>query len=94
MIILKKIQSVHFPSITLEYIDRTTHREWTFSVDLWQTLARFTNPTSIYSQIKDPTYFAQAYIDPECHCLIWPNGLDMCPDALYMQSQEQASFTP
>ncbi|MBI3910586.1 MAG: DUF2442 domain-containing protein [Armatimonadetes bacterium] len=37
----------------------------------------------VFAAWQDPKYFARVSIDPETHTLTWPNGVDLCPDALY-----------
>jgi hypothetical protein len=40
----------------------------------------------IFEPIKsDPEMFQRVFIDPEWHCLAWPNGADIDPDALYYE---------
>ena len=33
--------------------------------------------------LRDPTYFAQARVDPDTETVVWPNGVDACPTLLY-----------
>jgi hypothetical protein len=33
--------------------------------------------------LADPTFFAQARLDPEIRTVAWPNGFDMAPETLY-----------
>ena len=33
--------------------------------------------------LKDPKYFAQVRVDKEIDTIVWPNGMDWCPDVLY-----------
>jgi len=39
--------------------------------------------TGIFAPLKDPTYLAQARLDPEIGTICWPNGADLDPDVLY-----------
>ena len=39
--------------------------------------------TGIFAPLADPAYFATVSIDPEMGTVVWPNGADMAPDALY-----------
>jgi hypothetical protein len=31
-------------------------------------------------------YFAQVALDPEAGTIVWPNGVDFCPDVLYAEA--------
>jgi hypothetical protein len=37
----------------------------------------------IFRPLQDPTYFAQVRVDPVCRTVVWPNGADLAPEALY-----------
>lgn len=37
----------------------------------------------IWSPLHNIAYFKQARIDPNLQTIIWPNGVDICPDVLY-----------
>ena len=49
----------------------------------WATTAE-----SSFSQLLQEDYFIQVRLDPEAETLVWPNGLDFCPDTLYMWAVE------
>lgn len=49
----------------------------------WATVA-----DSPFSQLLEEDYFNQVKLDPEAETLVWPNGLDFCPDTLYMWGVE------
>lgn len=38
----------------------------------------------VFTQLKDQTLFAQAYVDFSTVC--WPNNLDIAPETLYLRS--------
>lgn len=37
----------------------------------------------VFEPLHDPTYFALVRVDPECGTVIWPNGADLAPEALF-----------
>jgi hypothetical protein len=45
----------------------------------------------VYTPLQDPAFFTKVYVDPEWGCVAWPNDVDLCPDALYMDVQAQRS---
>ena len=46
----------------------------------------------VYGPLRDPQFFAQVYIDPEIHTLVWPNGADFDPETLHNWSEYEASM--
>ena len=36
-----------------------------------------------FMPLRDPKYFARVVVDPECGTVVWPNGADLAPEALY-----------
>jgi len=39
----------------------------------------------VFSAIKDTKEFKKVCIDPQTHTVCWPNGIDLCPDSIYME---------
>lgn len=39
--------------------------------------------TGVFAPWADPDYFAQARVDEEMGTVVWPNGADVAPDAMY-----------
>lgn len=37
----------------------------------------------VFEPLKDPDFFAQVRVHPELGTIVWPNGLDLAPEALY-----------
>jgi hypothetical protein len=37
----------------------------------------------VFRQLEDVGFFQQVQVDPEAGTIVWPNGVDFCPDVLY-----------
>lgn len=37
----------------------------------------------VFEPLKDPKFFAEGKLDEICGTVIWPNGADIAPEALY-----------
>jgi len=37
----------------------------------------------VFTPLQDIDYFAQVEVDLEAGTIVWPNGVDLCPDVLY-----------
>lgn len=37
----------------------------------------------VFAPLKDPAYFSQVTVNGEIGTVVWPNGADLAPDALY-----------
>ncbi|MBI4672172.1 MAG: DUF2442 domain-containing protein [Chloroflexi bacterium] len=45
----------------------------------------------IFEPLRDPAYFARAYLDPDSRTVTWPNRADFAPDFLYKMETEAQS---
>lgn len=45
----------------------------------------------IFEPLRNPAYFAQAFVDPDSRTVSWPNGADFAPDFLYQLAPEETS---
>jgi hypothetical protein len=37
----------------------------------------------VFKQLEEVGFFRQVRVDPEAGTVVWPNGVDFCPDVLY-----------
>ena len=37
----------------------------------------------VFAPFVDVDFFRQVEVDPEAGTIVWPNGVDLCPDGLY-----------
>jgi len=47
----------------------------------------------IFEPLRDPSYFANAYVDSDSRTVSWPNGADIAPDFLYHMESEEVPDT-
>ena len=47
----------------------------------------------IFEPLRDPSYFAKAYVDLDSRTVAWPNGADFAPDFLYQLESEETPTT-
>ena len=48
----------------------------------------------VFQPLRDPAYFAQAYLDPDSRTVAWPNGADLAPDFLFQMEPEERPAEP
>ena len=60
-------------------------REIDLEHDLWGEM---------FEPLKDPSYFAKVFVDPETHTIAWPNGLDLAPEVLHGDFEADRSGRP
>jgi len=37
----------------------------------------------VFAPLEEIEFFKQVRVDPEAGTIVWPNGVDLCPDVLY-----------
>ncbi|HNT76455.1 MAG TPA: DUF2442 domain-containing protein [Anaerolineae bacterium] len=45
--------------------------------------ARVVGRGGVFAPLEEIDFFKQVQVDPEAGTLVWPNGVDLCPDVLY-----------
>jgi hypothetical protein len=48
----------------------------------------------VFTPLEDQAFFEQVRVDPEAGTLVWPNGVDFCPDVLYSEATGAALPVP
>ena len=56
-------------------------RELDLEAELWG---------EVFEPLRDPAFFAQAYMDHEAGTVVWPNGADFAPEFLYWGHEKPA----
>ena len=57
-------------------------------VDLEENLRKWSrSPDSKFRQLLNVDEFCSVRLDPESESVYWKNGIDLCPDVLYMMGQ-------
>jgi len=64
--------------LCLEFDDHTTK-----TVDLTPLLEG-----PVFERLQDPAYSARVVVDLVCGTVVWPNGADFAPEALYDLSNQ------
>ena len=75
-----------FPRISNVRYLQNYELELTFTDGTQATLdfrKRVVGRTGVFRPLGDPHFFAQAAVDSEAGTVVWPNGVDFCPDVLY-----------
>ena len=44
----------------------------------------------VFEPLQDPRYFALVRLDPICGTVVWPDGADFAPEALYGLKEQSA----
>jgi Protein of unknown function (DUF2442) len=83
---LNKIVDV---KVLAPHVLRVTYRDGFSAV---HDFARFKSERdNVAAPLADPDYFARVFLD--YGALTWPNGFDMCPDALRMEIEGEGALT-
>ena len=45
----------------------------------------------VFESLHDPAYFARVVVDPRCGTVVWPNGADLAPEAVYALPAENGT---
>lgn len=56
-------------------------------VDL-KDLSEGYGPKTVFYPFRDLEFFKSVRLDKKLGNLVWPNGVDLCPDALYMEGKD------
>jgi hypothetical protein len=48
----------------------------------------------VLAALEDVSFFGQVRVDPEVGTVVWPNGVDMCPDVLYSRATGRPTPLP
>jgi len=46
----------------------------------------------VFQPLRNPSFFARVRLDPVAGTLVWPNGADIAPEALYKLPEEAKSL--
>jgi hypothetical protein len=47
---------------------------------------RVTGRGGVFRPLENIDFFSQVKVDAEAGTIVWPNGVDFCPDVLYAQA--------
>ncbi len=78
-----------FPRITNVRYLKDYWLELTFSDGVSAELdfrERIVGRGGVFTPLEDLDAFRQVEVDPEAKTLVWPNGVDFCPDVLYSEA--------
>ncbi len=42
----------------------------------------------VFRPLEEVAFFRQVQVDSESGTLLWPNGVDLCPDVLYLEATQ------
>lgn len=75
-----------FPRVKRVQYVRDYRLELTFTDGMIKELdfkERIVGRGGVFSPLEDLEFFKQVQVDSEAGTIVWPNGVDFCPDVLY-----------
>jgi hypothetical protein len=88
MHLIKRILAVTPYQLRLEFSDGAIR-----IVDLEEKIKnRAVSKDSKYRDLLDPEYFASVKLNSEWGTIYWENGIDFCPDSLFMVSEPVSRY--
>lgn len=78
-----------FPRVTHVRPVKDYQLEVTFSDGTIATMdfrRRLVGRGGVFQPLEELAVFAQVAVDPDAGTLVWPNGVDFCPDVLYSEA--------
>jgi len=78
--------SALFPRVKLVRHLRDYRLELTFTDGTTRELdsrLRIVGRGGVFRELEDVEFFKRVQVDPEAGTIVWPNGVDFCPDVLY-----------
>lgn len=56
--------------------------------------SRIVGRGGVFQPLANADFFRQVQVDPESGTIIWPNGVDLCPDTLYQEVIQDLNHEP
>lgn len=75
---VKNVRHIKNYELEIEFSDGTVA-----NLDFHQ---RIVGRGGVFEALKSLDYFSQVAVDREAGTLVWPNGVDFCPDVLYAEA--------
>jgi len=81
MIRIRKVDYLSDYKLTLTFTDKKVK-----VIDL----KKYSNakPETVFYPFKDKDFFKAVKVDKHTGTIVWPNGVDLCPDVLYKEGKE------
>ena len=82
-----------FPRVRGVRLGKDYRLELTFSDNTVAELDfrhRIVGRGGVFGPLEDPEFFRKVTVDREAGTLVWPNGVDFCPDVLYAEATGKA----
>jgi hypothetical protein len=78
---IKRLEYIEGYKLKLTFNDKTQK-----IVDLKKY--RNKSPDTVFYPFRDLEFFKSVKLDKRLGTLVWPNGVDLCPDTLYMMGED------